>query len=227
MRSEPYADREEAGRELATLLAARLGGAAYPPGPTVLALPRGGVPVGHEVARALGGVLDVLVVRKLGLPRQPELAMGAIAGVGADVEVVRNEAVLTRVDVPGERFEAVCRAEVAELRRREQSYRGGRAPAPVTGRAVIVVDDGIATGSTVRAACAAVRRRHPARLIVAVPVAAADVVRALAADADEIVCAWTPAPFHAVGQGYRDFAQVPDERVRALLTGGGNGWARQ
>jgi predicted phosphoribosyltransferase len=223
MRREPYADREQAGRELAGLLSARAG----PPAPTVLGLPRGGVPVAREVARALGGVLDVLVVRKLGLPGQPELAMGAIAGVGSEIETVRNETVLARAGVPDERFAAVYRAEAAELRRREQTYRGGRVPAPVTGRAVIVVDDGIATGSTVRAACAAVRRRGPARLVVAVPVAAAEAVRALVDAADEIVCAWTPEPFQAVGQGYRDFAQVSDEQVRALLAGGGNGSARQ
>lgn len=220
MRTEPYADRAEAGRELAALLAGRLGGSTQPPGPTVLALPRGGVPVAAQVARILGGTLDVLVVRKLGLPGQRELAMGAVAGVGTDVDLVRNETVIGRAGVSAERFDAVFRAEVVELRRREQAYRGGRAPAPVTGRVVLLVDDGIATGSTVRAACAAVRRRRPARLIVAVPVAAAESVRALAAAADEVVCAWTPEPFRAVGQGYRDFAQVSDARVRAMLTCG-------
>lgn len=209
MRTQPYADRRDAGRDLAGLLDAHAGR-----GVTVLGLPRGGVPVAAEVARRLAGTLDVLVVRKLGLPRHPELAMGAIAGVGDRVEVVRNEQVLRDARVTQDVFDEVLRRECAELHRRESAYRPADARAPVTGRTVIVVDDGVATGSTMLAALAAVRAREPARLVAAVPVAAPGAIGALRAAADDVVCGRLPEPFYAVGQGYADFAQVTDDEVR-------------
>ena len=212
-RTAPYADRDEAGRELA----ARLGAHAGRDDVVVLALPRGGVPVAAPVAAALGAPLDVLVVRKLGHPGQPEVAMGAIAGVAGEVELVRNERVLAMAPVSEERFQAVHDAELEELRRREREYREGRAPAAVGDAVVLLVDDGLATGSTMLAAVAAVRRRDPARVVVAVPIGAADTCRRLGEVADEVVCAWTPDPFSAVGQGYRDFRQTPDDEVREVL----------
>lgn len=208
-RTTPYADRRAAGRELAGLLESYAGQEI-----TVLGLPRGGVPVAAEVARRLPGLLDVLVVRKLGLPRHPELAMGAIAGVGDRVEVVRNEQVLRGAEVAEAEFDEVFRREYVELHRRESAYRPVESRAPVAGRTVIIVDDGVATGSTMLAALAAVRARQPARLVVAVPVAAAASARALRNVADEVVCAWSPTPFYAVGQAYADFAQVTDDEVR-------------
>lgn len=213
MRTEPYVDRTEAGRDLAGLL----GGYARRDGVTVLGLARGGVPVAREVARLLAGRLDVLVVRKLGLPGHRELAMGAVAGVGDDVQVVRNEQVLAKAHVTTEEFAEALRRECGELRRREAAYRPVDARVPVTARTVIVVDDGVATGSTMRAALAAVRTLDPARLVAAIPVAPAESVEALRAAADEVVCGWTPEPFYAVGQGYRDFEQVSDDEVRRLL----------
>src|SRR5690606_36402767 len=163
-RSGPYRDRTEAGRELAALLEHHRGEDTI-----VLGLPRGGVPVAAEVAHVLGAPLDVLVVRKLGVPRQPELAMGAVAGVGGRVEVVRNDAVIDEVGVGPEAFERVLREEVAEPHRRQTLYRGNRPPPEAAGRTVVVVDDGLATGSTMRAALTALRRQGPARLVVAVP----------------------------------------------------------
>ncbi|SDQ34399.1 phosphoribosyltransferase [Quadrisphaera sp. DSM 44207] len=215
-----YPDRREAGRVLAEAVRAAVGA---PPGAAagcaVLGLPRGGVPVAAPVAEALGGDLDVLVVRKLGVPEQPELAMGAVAVVGSALETVRNERVLAHLGIAPEVFEAVRDREVAELGRREAAYRAGRAAVPVRGRTVVLVDDGLATGATVRAAVAAVRRQGPSRVVVAVPVGSARTCEALAEVADEVVCPWTPEPFAAVGQAYRDFAAVPDERVRELLSG--------
>lgn len=212
-RTRPYADRGEAGRELA----ARLSSYAGRDDVVVLALPRGGVPVAAPVAAALRAPLDVLVVRKLGHPEQPEVAMGALAGVAGNVEVVRNERVLAMAPVSEERFGAVHDAELVELRRRESAYREGRPPARVRAAVVLLVDDGLATGSTMRAAVAAVRSRHPSRVVVAAPVGAADACRQLPEVADEVVCAWTPEPFTAVGQGYRDFRQTSDEEVREVL----------
>lgn len=209
-RSVPYAHRDDAGRDLAGRLTGDYGGRDDV---VVLALPRGGVPVAAPVAVALGAPLDVLVVRKLGHPRQPEVAIGAIAGVGGDIEVVRNERLLSMAPVPEQDFQAVYDAELQELRRRETAYRAGRAPAPVRDRVVVLVDDGLATGSTMLAAVAAVRRQSPARVVVAVPVGAADTCRELGACADEVVCGWTPDPFFAVGQGYRDFRQTADDEV--------------
>lgn len=208
-----YADRPEAGHDLATRLTAY----ADRDDVVVLALPRGGVPVALPVAQALDAPLDVLLVRKLGLPGQPELAMGAIAGVGGDVELVRNEQVLHRSGVPAAQVEEVHRRELEELRRREAAYRGDRPAVPVRDKVVVVVDDGLATGSTMRAAVAAVRRQQPSRVVVAVPVGSSDTCAALAQEADEVVCSRTPVPFYAVGQGYRDFGQTTDDEVRAAL----------
>jgi predicted phosphoribosyltransferase len=181
----------------------------------VLAVPRGGVPVGYEVAKMLGAPLDVFVVRKLGLPGYPELAMGAIASGG--VRVI-NENVIRWYRPSSPAIEAVIRTERAELERREESYRGGRPPVPIEGRTVILVDDGLATGSTMRAAVAAIRRRRPARIVVAVPVGARDACEALRDAADDVVCALTPEAFSAVGMWYADFSQTTDEEVRRLLS---------
>lgn len=212
-RSAPYENRDEAGRELAEQLHEYAGRGDL----VVLALPRGGVPVAAPVALALRAPLDVLVVRKLGHPRQPELAMGAIAGVAGQVEVVRNERVLSTAPVREEDFEAVYAAELDELRRREAAYREGRAAVRVRDVVVLLVDDGFATGSTMLAAVAAVRRQHPSRLVVAAPIGAAETCRQLRQETDEVVCGWTPEPFYAVGQGYRDFGQTRDDEVREAL----------
>ena len=205
-----FRDRYEAGRRLAE----RLSHYAGRPDVVVLALPRGGVPVGFEVARALNAPLDVFVVRKLGFPGQDELAMGAIASGGSRVI---NSALLRRLHVPPEMLDAVTARELQELDRRERAYRGSRFSVPVRGRTVILVDDGLATGATMRAAAAALRAKDPARLVVAVPVAAASSCEEFGELVDEIVCAETPEPFMAVGQFYEDFSQTSDEEVRRLL----------
>jgi putative phosphoribosyl transferase len=212
-RQEPYADRREAGQALAE----RLGEYAGRHDVVVLGLPRGGVPVAAVVARALGAPLDVVVVRKLGVPGQPELAMGAITGVGPDVVIVRNERVLGHTGVRENAFHRVLTAEKAELRRREELYRGDRPPVPVQGKVVLIVDDGLATGSSMRAAIAALRRQGPARLVVAVPVGSASSCAAVGREADDVVCVWAPEPFYGVGQGYFDFSQTSDAEVRDLL----------
>jgi putative phosphoribosyl transferase len=205
-----FRDRTEAGRALAERLRAqRMGGDIV-----VLALPRGGVPVGFEVASALEAPLDVFVVRKLGVPSQPELAMGAIASGGVRV---LNEAVVRGLGISEDVIEAVAAAEERELERREQAYRGEIAPQPVAGRAVILVDDGLATGSTMRAAIHALRKQQPASIVVAVPVAAAETCEELQKEVDVVVCAETPEPFFAVGVWYRDFSQTSDEEVHELL----------
>jgi predicted phosphoribosyltransferase len=216
-RLRAYADRAEAGQVLARSLRGHAGRA----GLVVLGLPRGGVPVAAAVAASLGAPLDVLVVRKLGVPGRPELAMGALAGVGGEVVVVRNEALLARARVPAEAFEAVLRAEVAELRRREQAYRAGRPAVAVRGLEVVLVDDGLATGATMRAAVASVRRGGPARVTAAVPVGSAAARAELEPDVDEVVCPWIPEPFLAVGAAYRNFAATSDGEVRAALASGG------
>ncbi len=180
----------------------------------VLALPRGGVPVGYEVARALGASLDVFVVRKLGFPDQPELAMGAIASGGVRV---LNDDVLTIYPVSRQDIETTTRAERLELERRERTYRDGRSLVPIENRVVILVDDGLATGSTMRAAVAAVRRLRPARVVVAVPVGAPETCQALGQIADDMVCLTTPEPFRAVGLWYVDFSETTDDEVRQLL----------
>lgn len=204
-----FADRRAAGRALARALSAYSG-----PDVVVLALPRGGVPVGFEVAAALKAPLDVLVVRKLGFPGHAEFAMGAIASGG--VRVMNDEIPPDYLPPPSE-IERVVRSEEQELKRREQAYRGDRALAPVAGRTVLLVDDGLATGTTMRAAVRAVRQMAPARIVVAVPVASVQARDAVAAIADEIVCLRTPEPFSAVGLWYDAFDQTSDDEVADLL----------
>jgi putative phosphoribosyl transferase len=205
-----FRDRTEAG----DVLAGQLGQHAGRGDVLVLALPRGGVPVAARVARALGAPLDVFVVRKLGVPGHEELAMGAIASGG--VQVV-NEQVVGRLGLGEAVLRRVAEAERRELERRERIYREGRSPPDLAGRVVILVDDGVATGSTMRAAVAAARRLGPARVVVAVPTAPASTCQRLRSEADEVVCATTPRPFRAVGYSYRSFPQTSDEEVRALL----------
>jgi putative phosphoribosyl transferase len=205
-----FADRAEAGRALAEELASR----PWPPQSVVLGLPRGGVPVANEIAQALGLPLDVLVVRKLGLPWQPELAMGAIASGGA---VVVNEDVLRYLPASSDAFEAVRAQEQKELERRERDYRGDRPPLAVLGRTAIVVDDGLATGATMEAAVRSLRALGAERVVVAVPVASPEARDRVAALAHEVVCLEAPTYFSAVGQWYRDFGQTSDDEVRALL----------
>ncbi len=182
----------------------------------VLALPRGGVPVAYEVARSLNALLDVFVVRKLGVPGHEELAMGAIATGGT---VVLNPRVVNGLGIADATIDDVVAAEALEVERRERAYRGERPPVDVKGRTVVLVDDGLATGSTMRAAIDAVRQQGPHRLVVAVPVAAAQTVEELRPAVDDIVVAETPSPFYAVGQAYADFSQTTDDEVRRLLTG--------
>ncbi|MFB4295818.1 phosphoribosyltransferase [Actinomadura sp. NTSP31] len=213
----PYADRAEAGRVLAARLAPMgLDGAV------VLALPRGGVPVGHEIARRLESPLDVLVTRKIGFPPQPELGVGAIAEGG---EPVFDRGLLDRLGLTEDDMAATVRAERAELDRRVAAYRGGRSLPDVAGRAVVVVDDGLATGGTARAAVRALRGRGrgPSRLVLAVPVGAEETVRSLAAEVDDLVVPAAPADFRAVGQWYRDFGQLTDRDVTGWLERAGNG----
>ena len=208
--SEPFRDRIEAGE----LLAEKLGQYRDRDDVVVLALPRGGVPVAREVSHALGVPFDVYVVRKLGVPGHEELAMGAIATGG--VRQV-NRDVVDALGIPGNVIDAVAAREQNELERREREYRGNRVPLPLTSRTVILVDDGLATGSTMRAAVMAVRQQQPARVIVAVPVGAAPTCADLATEADDVVCVRTPDPFVAVGLWYRDFTPTTDHEVRSLL----------
>jgi putative phosphoribosyl transferase len=205
-----FRDRIEAGQRLA----AELRTYVDDPDVRVLALPRGGVPVAFEVARALHAPLDVFLVRKLGLPQQPELAMGAIASGGT---TVLDERLIRRAGVTAAELHAVEAQERRELERRERRYRGDRAPPDIAGRTVILVDDGLATGASMRAAVQAVRLHHPKRVVVAVPVAAAEACEAFRDVSDETVCALTPEPFHAVGLWYVDFSQTTDEEVHELL----------
>ena len=205
-----FRDRSEAGRVLAEKLKPYADRADV----IVLALPRGGVPVGYEIAAALHAPLDVFLVRKLGLPGHEELAMGAIASGG--VRVV-NPDVVRPLQIPDEIIDRVAQQELRELERRERLYRGNRPPPEVHGRTVILVDDGLATGSTMRAAVAALRQQRPARIIVAVPVGAVETCAEFRSEADDIVCARTPEPFYAVGLWYGDFSQTTDDEVRELL----------
>lgn len=207
--AESFKDRFEAGRELAEALGRHRGTEAV-----VLGLPRGGVPVAYEVARTLELALDVFVVRKLGLPGQPELAMGAVASGGTRV---LNEDVLRAAVVGEDALERVVAEELAELERRERLYRGDRPPLELRDRAVILVDDGLATGSSMRAAIHALRDRGAGAVTVAVPVAPRETREALASEVEEMVCARTPRPFFSVGTWYEDFTQVTDEEVRDLL----------
>jgi predicted phosphoribosyltransferase len=205
-----FHNRREAGR----ILADRLTGYRQRPDVIVLGLPRGGVPVAYEVAFALQAPLDVMIVRKLGVPGHEELAMGAIASGGVQIindDIVRHAGITAAV------IAYVAAEERMELARREHAYRGERAPVAVEERTVILIDDGLATGSTMRAAAAALRQLRPARIVVAVPVASADACREILTEADEVICAMTPAPFYGVGQWYEDFAQTSDEEVRDLL----------
>lgn len=211
MESRRFADREEAGRELGAALAGRFGGRDDT---IVLALPRGGVPIGYEVARALRAPLDVFIVRKLGMPGHEEFAMGAIASGGVRV---LNEELFAEFSVPTHIVDAVAQREMIELERRERSYRGSRPPLDLTGRTVIVVDDGLATGSTMRAAVRALGKMGPAAVIVAVPVAASQTCDEFRSEVDEIICLRTPEPFQAVGLWYLDFSQTTDEEVHDLL----------
>jgi len=205
-----FRDRVDAGRTLA----AELGGYVGEAGVRVLALPRGGVPVAFEVARALRAPLDVFIVRKLGVPGHEEYAMGAIASGGT---VVLSRDVIRGLGIDDATVQRVIELERRELARRERRYRGDRPPPDVAGRTVILVDDGLATGATMRAAVAALARQAPKRLVVAVPVAAPDTCDELRAEVDEVVCAVTPEPFHAVGLWYDDFSQTTDEEVHDLL----------
>jgi putative phosphoribosyl transferase len=207
---QPYTDRQSAGIELAARLA-RLKGRTDV---VVLALPRGGVPVAHEVARALNAPLDVLIVRKLGVPGRPELAMGAIAPGNV---LILDPEVLAWYRVPQAAIDAVVRAERGEMDRREQTYREGRVPVALNNRVVVLIDDGLATGSTMKAAVQSVRASAPAQIVVAVPVGAPDTCRQFATLVEEVVCARTPEPFFSVGQWYRDFEQTTDQEVRELL----------
>jgi putative phosphoribosyl transferase len=205
-----FEDRYAAGRRLAGALQAYAGRSDV----VVLALPRGGVPVGYEVAKALGAEFDVLIVRKLGLPYHSELAMGAIASGGA-IDLNRN--VIAMSGVSQREIEGVMAEEYRELERREALYRGSRPTAQIEGRTVIVVDDGIATGASMRAALKALRTRKPAKIIVAVPVAPIDARERLQDVTDEFVCVLSPADFQAVGQFYQHFGQTSDDEVRSLL----------
>ncbi|WP_192034506.1 phosphoribosyltransferase [Halomonas sp. YLGW01] len=205
-----FHDRHDAGRQLA----AALDTYRQPPPPLVLGLPRGGVPVAFEVAQALGGELDVLVVRKLGVPWHPELAMGAIAGHGV---CILNHDLIARLGVNQDRLDAIIADETRELARRELAYRGPRPRPHIAGRRVILVDDGLATGATMQAAVEALREQGPRELVVAVPVAAADSLAEIEELADRVVCLQTPCDFMAVGQWYQTFGQTSDEEVLALL----------
>jgi putative phosphoribosyl transferase len=209
-RAKRFADRYEAGRQLAVALAAYRGRSDV----LVVALPRGGVPVGYEVARTLGVQLEVMQVRKLGVPGHEELAMGAIASGG--VRIV-SENVVEALGIPDRVIATVAAAEVQELERRERIYREGRLFPDVHGRTVILVDDGLATGSTMRAAAAALRALGAERLVAAVPVAPVESCDSLREAVDEVVCATTPPRFVAVGEWYEDFSQTSDEEVRELL----------
>jgi len=208
--TERFVDRQDAGRQLAEAVEAAVGGEDA----IVLALPRGGVPVAREVASRLGAPLDILLVRKLGVPWQPEMAFGAIAT--GDV-VVMNEDHLKALGLGEDAIKDVIEREQAELDRRQHLYRDGSEPMDVAGRTVIVVDDGIATGSTVRAALKSLEQRGAKRRIVACPVASAETVRALREEADEVICLRTPVAFGAVGAWYDDFAPVFDSEVKRLL----------
>jgi len=206
-----FRDRSEAGRRLAEALSAYRGRDAV-----VLALPRGGVPVAAEVAAALQAPLDLILVRKIGVPTQPELAMGAVVD-GATPIVVRNEDVIEFAGITEDEFDAECAREFAEIERRRQRYIGERARAEIAGQTVIVIDDGVATGATTRAALQAIRNRKPKQLVLAVPVAPGETITKLRGEVDALICLETPELFGAIGYFYRDFRQVSDQEVIAIL----------
>jgi putative phosphoribosyl transferase len=205
-----FRDRADAGK----ILAERIAESAQSPGSLVLALPRGGVPVAFEVARKLRAELDIFLVRKLGLPGREELAIGAIASGGVRV---LNEALVQELQLSRTLIDRITAREEVELQRREELYREGRTAVPVGGRTVILVDDGLATGASMKAAAQALRLQAPMRIVVAVPVAARDTCNELRGSVDEIICAYTPSPFTSVGGWYVNFAQTSDEEVRRLL----------
>jgi putative phosphoribosyl transferase len=210
MKPPYFRDRSEAGR----LLAEELSKYASLPNVIVLALPRGGVPVGYEVARALGAPLDIFLVRKLGVPGYQELAMGAVASGGLRV---LNDDLVRSLHIPTYVIDAVAAWEQQELEQRERVYRGDQPEPDVRGRSIILVDDGLATGSTMLAAVQALRQKQPARIIMAVPTAPPETCHEMRSQADDVVCAITPEPFYSVGLWYADFSQTTDEEVRELL----------
>jgi putative phosphoribosyl transferase len=214
MRSSTFANRSEAGCELARVLASK-----HLDDPVVLALPRGGVPVAAEIARRLEAPLDIVLVRKIGVPYQRELAAAAVVD-GGDAEIVTNDDVMAQVGLTRAGIERLARRELAEIERRRQAYLQGRERVPLEGRTLILVDDGIATGASVRAALVALRRRRPRALVLAVPVAPADTIAALRSEVDAVVCLKMPDPFVAIGLYYRDFHQLSDEDVMRALTPG-------
>jgi putative phosphoribosyl transferase len=206
-----FSDRSDAGRRLARTLSGYKGRNAV-----ILALPRGGVPVAAEVAAVLDAPLDLILVRKIGVPDQPELAMGAVVD-GAEPIVVRNEEVIELSGIAPREFDEVCARELAEIERRRRFYIGERVRAAITGQVVIVIDDGIATGATTRAALQAIRKRKPKELVLAVPVAPPDTIKELRKEADTVFCLETPEIFGAIGYFYQDFRQVSDHEVVEIL----------
>jgi putative phosphoribosyl transferase len=210
-RAETFLDRRDAGARLATALE-RFKGEK----PVILALPRGGVPVAFEVARALAAELDLLLVRKIGAPGHRELAIGAVVD-GKNPQLVLNREIIAHAPPPPGYIEAEQKRELAEIERRRQLYRGAEPPPDLKGRTVIVIDDGIATGATMKAALRGVRQNEPRQLVLAVPVAPPDTLQALATECDEVICLSAPEWFHAVGSHYVDFAQTTDEEVVSLL----------
>lgn len=210
-----YANRIEAGRTLAAALLEK----QYP-NPVVIALPRGGVPIAAEVAKTLNAPLDLVLVRKIGVPWQPELALAAVVD-GPRPELVINEDVRAAANVTDEEMEALRQEQMREIERRRHIYLQGREPLAIAGKTAIVIDDGIATGATMRAALKALRRAKPGKLVLAVPVAPVETVQRLRDEVDEVVCLQTPEPFYAIGEFYRDFTQMTDEDVVDALARGG------